>query len=472
MSIEFTDVSFRYAADDATDSISRLTLSIPTGQLVVLTGASGSGKSTVTRLINGLAPHFYPGTLGGRVAVDGIDPSTAELYDAARVVGSVFQNPRTQFFTVDALSELAFGAENFGMAPDLIRARVAETIDRFGLSELLDRSIFHLSGGQKQLLACACVDITEPSVIVLDEPSANLDDAAIGELTSAIGRWKARGATVIVAEHRLGYLTELADRVVILSDGKVTDDLTADAFRGLTEADDAARALRSLHPTPIADLPLGRLGDDTHAPGTLPLVGVLRRFAAHTALDIREGSLPLGEVVAITGPNGSGKTTLARVLIGLDRHAAGTVGSTPARQGASARVRESYLVMQDVNHQLFTDTVLDEVLLSMPEPDEARAHEILASLGLVAHSGAHPLALSGGQRQRVAVASAIASQKHIVVLDEPTSGLDVTHMREVAALLGELREQGRSVFVVTHDPELIELACTWRVELDRGQLRP
>lgn len=218
--IEIENVSFYYQGNEQMGAINHLSLSIPKGQVVVLCGESGCGKTTVTRLMNGLIPYFYKGDLTGAVRVNGRDITKMPLYEIAENTGSVFQNPRSQFFNVDTDSELSFACENLGYPKDEIVARVRETVKDFKIERLLGKSLFHLSGGEKQMIACASVCVTAPDVMILDEPSSNLDVRHISILAKIIQKWKAQGKTVIISEHRLYYLTHIADRFVCLAKGK------------------------------------------------------------------------------------------------------------------------------------------------------------------------------------------------------------------------------------------------------------
>ena len=225
--VSATHVSFRHKGASAGYALDDLELEVPAGEVVVLCGRSGCGKTTVTRLLNGLIPQFYEGDLWGRADVLGVDPSVEPITRLATLVGSVFQNPRSQFFNVDTTSELAFGCENMGWAPTLIDAAMAGVVVRFGLEDLLDRNLFKLSGGEKQKIACASVSAHDPQLLVLDEPASNLDVASIRMLASIVAQWKAEGRTVVVAEHRLGYLLDVADRFVLVEDGRVAWEKTA-----------------------------------------------------------------------------------------------------------------------------------------------------------------------------------------------------------------------------------------------------
>ncbi len=206
--IKFQNVSFSYHNDNAYGEIKHLNLVIPKGQVVLLTGPSGCGKSTILRLINGLAPHFYEGEVSGTVLVDGIEPKITALHELAPVVGSVFQNPRTQFYNVDTTGELAFACENMGMPAEEIQNRMNKTTTQFHITHLMDRNIFHLSGGQKQQIACASVDVASPDIFLLDEPTANLDYQAAQKLKEIISVWKEKGKTILIAEHRIAWVWE------------------------------------------------------------------------------------------------------------------------------------------------------------------------------------------------------------------------------------------------------------------------
>lgn len=474
--IELKHVSFAYSSGDGeapgSGSLQDISLRIADGECLLLTGGSGCGKTTILRLINGLIPNFYEGELQGSVCVNGSDVTHAELYDTAKLVSTVFQNPRSQFFNVDTTSELAFACENQGMEKEEILRRVHSVVHALHLEALLGKSLFNLSGGQKQKIACASVDVAGNSIVLLDEPSANLDLRTIGELRELLKKWKDEGKTIVVAEHRISYLWELADRTVILDKGRIVRELQRSEMDALTEAGLHAMGLRTnrpdtLHKARAAALPLPPESSPPEASsGKLTVKNFRYKYKnGFVALDIPQMEIAAGAITAITGDNGAGKTTFLNTLCGLGHRAGGILVCNGKAYRRRARQKHIFLVMQDVNHQLFTESVLDEVLISQPEENEAEARSILASLDLLDFAERHPQSLSGGQKQRVAVACAIASGREIMLFDEPTSGLDYTHMKQIGAILRALRSLGKTVIVVTHDRELIDECCDFEIRL-------
>lgn len=464
--IKIDHISFSYGEENEnTGGVRDIDLNIEDGQFVVLCGESGCGKTTITRLINGLIPHYYEGQMAGEVWVNGEKVSEQPLYDTAAVVGSVFQNPRSQFFNVDTTSEITFGCENLGQPEKDIRERFAKTVRDFRLEKLMDRNIFHLSGGEKQKIACAGVSIMEPDVLVMDEPSSNLDAASILDLRKILAFWKSQGKTIIVSEHRLYYLRGLADRFIYLAEGQVSRDYSAAEFEQLTEQQRSNMGLRTFA--------LERL-----LPPVLPqqektaLALHNFRFAYKNepeTLHIMDCEIPTNRIVGIIGNNGAGKSTFSRCFCGLEKRC-GEIVWNRRKYRPKDRLSTCYMVMQEVNHQLFTESVLDEVLISMEEENQERAEEILNRLDLLAFKDRHPMSLSGGQKQRVAIASAIASKRSILFFDEPTSGLDYKHMKEVANVLRQVRDTGITVYVITHDLELILDCCTDIVHFENGSI--
>ena len=474
--IELKNINFTYGSGNGVEkgsaggvgetiwngSLHDVNLTVAEGEFVLLTGGSGCGKTTMLRLINGLIPNFFEGVLEGSVTIDSVDVSHAELYDTAKIVSTVFQNPRSQFFNVDTTSELAFACENQGMEAGEILQRIESTVEALHLEPLMGRSLFDLSGGQKQKIACASVAVAGNQIILLDEPSANLDLQTIDELAGLLQKWKAEGKTIIVAEHRISYLWNLADRTVILNNGKIARELSRAQMDKISEKELHELGLRTNNTT-VSPSGLTRGSLSTNS---LTLHNFHYKYRnGCVALNIPQMQIPVGKITAITGNNGEGKTTLLNCLCGLGLRSKGTLEYNGKTYSRRQRQKLIYLVMQDVNHQLFTESVLDEVVISQAEANEEEARRILASLDLEQFANRHPQSLSGGQKQRVAVASAIASGRDIMLFDEPTSGLDYTHMLQIGQILRSLQQMGKTVIVVTHDRELIKECCDEEIRL-------
>ena len=456
--IRYDNVSFEYSKGQ--ESLKEINLTINDGDVVLVCGPSGCGKSTLVRCVNGLIPHFYEGKLTGNVMVNEIDVSKTTLRKISRYVGTVFQNPRSQFFNVDTTSELAFGCENFGLEPETIEQRINEVVNRHDLGSLMDRSIFKLSGGEKQKIACASIAVEPLEVIILDEPSANLDYKGICELQKMIKVWKEEHKTIIIAEHRISYLFPYINRALLMDSGRIVKELSVDDISSLSEDALHAKGLRAQRPQDPLEVSFE--GKDVSSESDKYILTDMRYSyrGEKPIFDIPRMEIPSGEIVAIVGTNGAGKSTFLRCLCGMERRCKAKLKVGKEIWNNKMRRRNIYMVMQDVNHQLFTDSVLEEVMISQETPNKDEALKILETLDLSEYADNHPLALSGGQKQRVAVASAVASGRNIILFDEPTSGLDYHHMLQVSELLTKLQQKGKTVLIVTHDIELIKKACT------------
>lgn len=469
--IELKNVSFRYS-EDHKESISSVNLKIKKGEFVLLTGRSGSGKTTVTRCINGLIPHFYEGVLSGEILLDGKDVRELQLHEIAERVGSVFQDPRSQFFTADTTSEMAFACENLGLPREEIVTRIQDTVSCLKMEDLLERSIFRLSSGEKQRVAIASVHAAGPAIYVLDEPSANLDHEATGDLRQILARLKEQGHTVIIAEHRLYYLKDLADRIIYMEDGRITEEYDRKTFLALPDEERNRKGLRCISPETLGlD---AEANDSVSRPDRyLRLDGLCFGYPGNgLALSSLRLTGDKGDIIGIVGPNGAGKSTLARVLCGLLKEKAGNVLIDGRKSGPRDRVRQAYFVMQDSDYQLFTESVEEELKLGNEDlPGLAeKTEETLQALNLSEFKDRHPASLSGGQKQRVTIAVAIVKGSSVLVFDEPTSGLDADNMRRVAAMIKKMAAEGRTVIVISHDYEFILHTCTRIVRLADGQI--
>lgn len=455
--ISFQGVSFSYADSDS-DGIHNITLDIEDGECVLFCGRSGCGKTTVIRHINGLIPHFYDGETSGHLLIDGQNPKDIPMYKIAQKVGSVFQNPRNQFFNVDADSEIAFGMENSALCPERLNSTVNETVSALGIESLRGRSMFSLSGGEKQKIAFASVYAMNPDIYVLDEPSSNLDATAIEILRKHLTTVKEQGKTIVIAEHRLYYLIELVDKIVYMDNGFIKNIYTKDQFLALSKWERERMGLRSpdlYHVSPsyfkdtnFSQEPVLEMQD---------LAAGYKKQYVFTGVNLRAAR---GEIIGVTGYNGAGKTTFSKVLCGLHRDYSGKIIWNGYEKKSKALLGNSYLVMQDTSYELFAESVEKECVFGIKYPDMILATNTLEQLGLIRYKEKHPNTLSDGQKQRLATAVSMVCGKDVLIYDEPTSGLDFDNMCQVADLFRSLSAQGKVVFIVTHDYELVCRACT------------
>lgn len=458
--IQIENVSFQYNNSEK-GALKDVSISVDKGECVLLCGASGCGKTTITRLINGLIPHFYEGEYSGNVSVYGMNVQSEELYNISKKVGSVFQNPRSQFFCMDTTSEVAFGCENMGLVENDINERVKLAVSELEMENLMDRDIFKLSGGEKQRVACGSVTAMQPDVFVLDEPTSNLDKESIERLKNTLLLWKKQGKTIVIAEHRLYWLKEICDRVVYLEHGRIMFDITMQEFLKFSEQKLQNLGLRTMQPHCDES---SKRHEYIAKKSDIVLKNYYFSYGEKKVLEFGDMQLPKNELIAITGQNGAGKSTFVRCFCGLEKKFEGQTVIEEKQYKPKEMLRKCYLVMQDVNHQLFCESVEDEVLLGASDTGkeiQERAREIMQKLGIWEFRDKHPMSLSGGQKQRVAIASSVLAEKEILIFDEPTSGLDYCHMVSTAQLFKELRDMGKSIFIITHDRELIERCCNY-----------
>lgn len=461
--VKFEHFNFTYEGSNF-PGLSDLNLSIYPGEFVLLTGKSGCGKTTFTRCINGLIPDFYEGRLSGSCEVCGMEISEHEAGDYSSFVGSVFQDPRSQFFTLHVNTEIAFQSENLQHDRGTIQEKYMEAVDVLELQSLLNKSIFHLSSGEKQKIAVASAYTAGVHIFVLDEPSANLDESGTKQLAGVLKKLKKEGNTIIISEHKLYYLKDLIDRVIYMENGKVKADVKQAEFLSYSPEWMKKHSLRQMD--------LRKIKPSIPVIYTKEKIKQLQEGDNGTELQVNSLSFyydkktPLwsnvsftaksGDIVGVVGKNGAGKSTLLRVLMGLEKQRRGNILFNGERASPKQRRKLSFYVMQDVDYQLFAATVLEEMLLDTPseEPDMERAMCVLEQFGLSDYAKVHPSQLSGGQKQRLSIALAYMSEAEFLFLDEPSSGLDEENMQLVSQAITELAEKGRCLFVITHDYEL------------------
>ncbi|PPI37986.1 MULTISPECIES: ABC transporter ATP-binding protein [unclassified Rathayibacter] len=455
--------SWRHAGRSR-DALSGLDLALEPGERVLLLGPSGAGKSTLLHALAGVLGGEEDGSAAGELEIDGAAPLTRR-----GVAGLVLQDPDTQAVLARVGDDVAFACENLGVPREEIPARVREALGDVGLDVPLDHSTSALSGGQKQRLALAGVLAMRPRLLLLDEPTANLDPDGVREVRAAVERTAARtGATLIVVEHRVDVWVGLVDRVVVLGrDGAVVADgapvevldRTHDVLRASgvwLPGDTPARRGASVLPSPAAlsahDLAIGR-----------PVLGRRRSTIVASGLELAVDS---ARATAVLGPNGAGKSTLALTLAGLLPPVAGRVtaseslragaGPEPIRWTSAQLAGRIAMVFQEPEHQFLTARVRAELALgARDETERHRAEELLERLGLAHLADANPFTLSGGEKRRLAVASALTRSPSVLVLDEPTFGQDRLTWEVLVDLLAEQRDAGTAVLAVTHDEALV-----------------
>ncbi len=452
--LKIKDVSYKYNKNLKIDNLSNINLELKKGECVLFCGRSGSGKTTVSKLINSLIPNYYEnGELIGEIFVDGLSTKESQIYEVSRVVSSVFQNPKTQFFNINTTSEIVFYLENRGIDREVMKEKLAEVSELFGIDYLLDRDIFELSGGEKQIIAVAAAYASSTDLILLDEPSSNLDEKntkLIGEILKKI---KEKGKTIIISEHRFYYIKDIIDKVYYLDDGKIKGKYTKSEFFDISDEDRKNLGLRSIDFEKLKYASTKEKLSDNK----LVIEKINHRFRGQKrALSIMDEHFDFGSIVGIYGYNGAGKSTFIRILMGLEKSRNVKISISGKTYSARKRLSMSYLLMQDVNHQLFTDSVMTEVSLGKDKNiKDDEVNEVLRTLNIFDLKDKHPMSLSGGQKQRVAIASALLSGAKIICFDEPTSGMDYDNMMRISKLIKERIKEDIIFFVISHDHEFL-----------------
>jgi energy-coupling factor transporter ATP-binding protein EcfA2 len=379
--IKLTDVCFSYDGEEP--QLNNLSLEIDKGECVLVTGASGCGKTTLTRLINGLIPHYYEGELTGDLQLNGKSTSTLADWEYGEQVGSVFQDARSQFFTSNVLDELAFASENYRLEAETITQRIDQVLELNRMDYLRNRKLSQLSSGEKQKVAMGAVEVHHPEIFVLDEPSANLDNQGNAQLAATVEQLKRTGKTVVIADHRIHYLMETADRIVYMAKGEIKVQWTIEEFRQLSEAQLHSYDIRERREIALAELLRAETAVKEPFLSLKDLAIGYHRLAPSLIKNLNI-ELSKGEIILFTGGNGLGKTTLARTLCGLNKEQAGAISIEGQLQSAKKRRRKCWFVLQDADYQLFSDSVLNELLLGMKKTEEnqAKAEKLLKELNL------------------------------------------------------------------------------------------
>jgi energy-coupling factor transport system ATP-binding protein len=505
--IEIDELTIKYPGRKQ-PVLQHLNLQLHQGETVLLLGASGSGKSTLALTFNGLIPHESGSILHGHVRVDGIDTQQTTVAELARRVGIVFQDPDAQFATLIVEDEIVFGLENLCVPPTEMDRQIVKALEQVGLPHYRHRRVEQLSGGEKQRVALASLLAMEPSILVFDEPTANLDPVGTQEVFELIRRCKEQGThTIVLIEHKLDDLMELVDRVVVLGAGgsiladgspqKVFyDDLSTLQEHGvwipqvallahhlheqgitfashtnsypitLAEAEDMLRRTGIAHDAPAARETEPINTDNVPKPEQLAIEirDLSFKVGKQTILDHVSLNMPQGDFLAIVGANGAGKTTLARHLVDILHPPPATImlhGKDVTRIAARDLVHQVGYVFQNPEHQFITDSVADEINYGLrvmglpPEEIAARTTALLDRFGLLRFARANPFTLSHGEKRRLSVATMLAVGQQILILDEPTFGQDQRNADALLDLLCSLHAEGRTIIMITHDMSLV-----------------
>lgn len=452
--IEIKNLSYHYPGPQSGNQLEDINLQIQKGYFVLLTGESGCGKSTLLSCINGLSTQFFEGRQQGEIVLCGKSLAGKSAADIGERIGTVFQNPRSQFFTTNTEDEVAFGLENMGLDKEEIRERMEKAFRDLHLEHLRDRSIFELSSGEKQLIAISSVYAMSPEVILLDEPSANLDTESIEKLVEILRNLKEKGKTIIVVEHRFHYLKELVDEVILMESGRISGIYRGSDISRIFE-DDTEDKRKETYPEVSIDAQT-----KTNQEHILEIKGISFSYEKNKPV-LSNFSLTAksGDLIGIKGRCGSGKTTLAGILAGLKSADQGTITFDGTQFTEKMRLQQSYFVLQDSDYQLFSDSVKGELQIGSRKKENLSEKEMLGIFGLQDKESAHPMTLSRGQKQRLTIAAGLFCAASIFILDEPTSGLDEKNRKIMEKVLRELAGAGKIVFVISHDEKLLSACC-------------
>lgn len=462
------EFEFQYS-QESTPTLRKVSGNIPAGRCVVLCGGSGCGKSTLLRCLNGLIPQFYEGELTGFCRLDGHGTADLSIGEIGELAASVFQDPRCQFFTVNSSNEVAFGLENHGLPQEKIRNRVDEAFRTFHLEHLKNRNVYELSSGERQLISILSAWAMDTDIFLLDEPTANLDFAATQQLKNILLKLKKQGKTLLLSEHRLYYLADIADEYWIMANGEIKHKYTAGKTKALS--------LGQLHTLCLRTLDLEKITvserppQPENMPQALSVSNLRYKYGRKNRAILSDVNFSVceHEIVGLVGANGCGKTTLGKLIAGLYRSTGGEISLFGKAQKPKQLQKQVLFIMQEAEFQFFTNSVLHELQYGHKITDEfeKKTETLLKSMDMWECRDRHPFSLSGGQMQRLTLMMAYLSDKPIIILDEPTAGQDAESLKRCAELIREMGKE-KTVLIITHDLELIADACDRCIGLSGG----
>ena len=410
-----------------------------------------------------MVPKFFDGDFKGEVNILGKPTKDLSMVDLSSMIGTVFQNPRNQFFTLDTTSELAFNLENHGINPELIKSRVFDIFNDLNINHLKDKDVYKLSGGQMQMVAIASACALNPEILVLDEPSANLDRSSISDLIELLKIFKSNKTTVIISEHRLYYLKDLVDRAFYIKDGEIKNIFKGYELYSMNDRKRLEYGLRSLNDDSILIKNKPSEKDENLLEFKNLSVGYKKPLISKMNMKIESG-----EVLGIIGENGSGKSTLLNTISGLIKEISGEILFNGKKLNRRDRQKLCALVMQEPSYQFFMESVEKELTFGIKNYDENKLNMYLQDMNLKNIKDNDPLKLSGGEKQRLAILINLLDNKDVFLLDEPSSGLDYKNMLVISDEIKKLQEKGKIIIIISHDYELLSEVCTKIIYYNQG----
>lgn len=447
--LNIRELSFKYK-NNREFAIKDISFSANNGQCIVLTGVSGCGKSTVLKSLNGLIPRMFEGEISGEIVLNNRDIKNLDFSEICKEVGSVLQDPRGQFFTTDTLSEMAFAMENFAYPKEEIIKRIEEISKALETKNLLGKNIFNLSSGERQKVSLACALMLKPKVLIFDEPSSNLDYSSVIRLRDRIMELKKQGHIVIVAEHRMFYLKDIYDKLILLDKGEIIEKIE----KTKEKINSKKVNLRAVN---IFDNKYENTYENKDIEENY---GEVESINYSNILKNINFKIKRGDILAIIGKNGVGKTTLANIICGFIKPDSGKVNLK----------ERPFFVMQDSDYQLFSESVVSELKIGRKDIELEEINRALEKVALINNKEKHPFELSGGEKQRLITGASYLSNRSIIIYDEPTSGLDADNMKRTAELIKEF-SKNKAVIIISHDYEFIVKICNRAIFLDDGEVK-
>ncbi|MCX7903761.1 MAG: energy-coupling factor transporter ATPase [Caloramator sp.] len=493
--IKIKDFTYYYP-ETSRPSLQNINLTINEGEFILIIGPSGCGKSTLLRAINGLIPNFYGGKIKGEVLIKNKNISEVSKNELFKTVGFIFQDPEKQSVYNSIEREIAFGMENLNMDIRRMKKNIAEVSDLFNLDFIKEKSVNDISGGERQKVEIASVVAMDPDIIILDEPTSQLDPISADEILNSINKLnKDMGKTVILVEQRLEKCFDMADRILIMENGKIINQISKDdiniyinkinflpkismifkeaGFKTLPlNIKEAKKLIANFNISNPSNRNLKSFNDEILKVDNLnfeynPNKAVLKNI---------NFNLHKGEILGIMGQNGAGKTTLSKILVGLIKKFKGKViinGKEIQSLSNIERVKSIGYLAQNPTLYFGRDTVFDEVAYSIRnigEFDREKVIELLKKFDLYEIMGKNPRDLSGGQKQRLAIACTVITKPDILILDEPTRGIDIFHKIEIGNFIKEYASLGKSIIIITHDSDFVGDFCDSTMIMHQGEI--